>query len=31
VFGDQAVAAAMIDQIVHYADVLTTCGTQSCN
>jgi DNA replication protein DnaC len=31
VFGDQAVAAAMIDRIVHHADVLTTSGTQSCS
>jgi DNA replication protein DnaC len=29
VFGDQAVAAAMIDRIVHHADVLTTKGTQT--
>ena len=29
VFGDQAVAAAMIDRIVHHADVLTTNGTQT--
>ena len=27
VFGDQAVAAAMIDRIVHHADVLTLKGT----
>jgi DNA replication protein DnaC len=27
VFGDQAVAAAMIDRIVHHADVLTMKGT----
>ena len=26
VFGDQAVAAAMIDRIVHHADVLTLKG-----
>jgi DNA replication protein DnaC len=26
VFGDQAVAAAMIDRIVHHADVLTLTG-----
>ena len=25
-FGDQAVAAAMIDRIVHHADVLTLKG-----
>jgi DNA replication protein DnaC len=31
VFGDQVVAAAMIDRIVHHADVLTTNGTQSCS
>ncbi len=27
VFGDQVVAAAMIDRIVHHADVLTLKGT----
>jgi DNA replication protein DnaC len=27
VFGDQAVAAAMIDRIVHHADVLTLKGS----
>ena len=27
VFGDQAVAAAMIDRVVHHADVLTLKGT----
>ncbi len=26
VFGDQAVAAAMIDRLVHHADVLTLKG-----
>ena len=26
-FGDQAAAAAMIDRIVHHADVLTLKGT----
>ena len=26
VFGDQAVAAAMIDRVVHHADVLTLKG-----
>ena len=31
VFGDQVVAAAMIDRIVHHADVITMGGTQSCN
>jgi DNA replication protein DnaC len=31
VFGDQAVAAAMIDRIVHHADVLNTSGMQSCS
>ncbi len=31
VFGDHVVAAAMIDRIVHHADVLTTNGTQSCS
>ena len=31
VFGDQAVAAAMIDRIVHHADVIATNGTQSCS
>src|SRR5215207_8058019 len=31
VFGDQVVAAAMIDRIVHHADVLTTSGMQSCS
>jgi IstB-like ATP binding protein len=31
VFGDQVVAAAMIDRIVHHADVLATNGTQSCS
>jgi DNA replication protein DnaC len=29
VFGDQAVAAAMIDRIVHHAEVIVTNGTQS--
>src|ERR1700748_2721467 len=29
VFGDQAVAAAMIDRIVHHADVLTLKGASS--
>jgi DNA replication protein DnaC len=29
VFGDQVVAAAMIDRIVHHADVLATYGTQT--
>jgi DNA replication protein DnaC len=29
VFGDQVVAPAMIDRIVHHADVLTTNGTQT--
>jgi IstB-like ATP binding protein len=28
VFGDQVVAAAMIDRIVHHADVIATNGTQ---
>ena len=31
VFGDQAVVAAMIDRIVHHADLVTTSGTQSCS
>jgi DNA replication protein DnaC len=31
VFGDQAVAAAMIDRIVHHADVLTLKGAQHQN
>jgi hypothetical protein len=30
VFAD-VVAAAMIDRLVHHAEVLTTNGTQSCN
>ena len=29
VFGDQVVAAAMIDRIVHHAEVITTNGTQT--
>jgi DNA replication protein DnaC len=31
VFGDDVVAAAMIDRLVHHAEVIATCGTQSCN
>jgi len=31
VFGDDIVAAAMIDRLVHHAEVIGTCGTQSCN
>src|SRR5262245_59775915 len=30
VFGDDVVAAAMIDRLVHHAEVIATCGTQSC-
>ena len=30
-FGDEVVAAAMIDRLVHHAEVIATCGTQSCN
>src|SRR5262245_11746264 len=29
-FGDDVVAAAMIDRLVHHAEVIATCGTQSC-
>ncbi|WP_398871585.1 ATP-binding protein [Streptomyces mirabilis] len=28
-FGDDTVAAAMIDRLVHHADVLSTNGTQT--
>jgi DNA replication protein DnaC len=31
VFGDEIVAAAMIDRLVHHAEVLATNGTQSCS
>lgn len=31
VFGDDVVAAAMIDRLVHHAEVITTNGTQSCS
>jgi DNA replication protein DnaC len=31
VFGDEVVAAAMIDRLLHHADVIATNGTQSCN
>jgi DNA replication protein DnaC len=31
VFGDDVVAAAMIDRLVHHAEVIATSGTQSCN
>ena len=31
VFGDDVVAAAMIDRLVHHADVIVTNGTQSCS
>ena len=31
VFGDDVVAAAMIDRLVHHAEVIATGGTQSCN
>ena len=31
VFGDDVVAAAMIDRLVHHAEVIATCGTQSCS
>jgi DNA replication protein DnaC len=30
-FSDDVVAAAMIDRLVHHAEVLTTGGTQSCS
>jgi DNA replication protein DnaC len=30
-FSDDIVAAAMIDRLVHHAEVLDTNGTQSCN
>ena len=30
-FGDDVGAAAMIDRLVHHAEVITTCGTQSCS
>jgi len=30
-FGDDVVAAAMIDRLVHHAEVITTSGTQSCS
>jgi hypothetical protein len=29
VFGDDVVAGAMIDRLVHHADVVTMGGTQS--
>ena len=31
VFGDDVVAAAMIDRLVHHAEVVGTGGTQSCS
>jgi DNA replication protein DnaC len=31
VFGDEVVAAAMIDRLVHHAEVVSTSGTQSCS
>jgi DNA replication protein DnaC len=31
VFGDDVVAAAMIDRLVHHAEVVSTSGTQSCS
>jgi hypothetical protein len=31
VFGDDIVAAAMIDRLVHHAEVIATNGTQSCS
>jgi DNA replication protein DnaC len=31
VFGDDVVAAAMIDRLVHHAEVIITNGTQSCS
>ena len=31
VFGDDVVAAAMIDRLVHHAEVIATNGTQSCS
>ena len=31
VFGDDIVAAAMIDRLVHHAEVISMGGTQSCN
>jgi DNA replication protein DnaC len=31
VFGDDVVAAAMIDRLVHHAEVIATSGTQSCS
>jgi DNA replication protein DnaC len=27
-FGDEALAAAILDRLLHYAEVLTTVGTQ---
>jgi DNA replication protein DnaC len=30
-FGDDIVAAAMIDRLVHHAEVVATSGTQSCS
>jgi Flp pilus assembly protein TadG len=29
--GDDVAAAAMIDRLVHHAEVIATSGTQSCN
>ena len=31
VFGDEVVAAAMIDRLVHHAEVVSTSGMQSCS
>jgi hypothetical protein len=31
VFGEATIASAMIDRIVHHADVINTNGTQSCS
>jgi DNA replication protein DnaC len=31
VFGDEVVAAAMIDRLVHHAEVISTSGMQSCS
>jgi DNA replication protein DnaC len=31
VFGDEVVAAAIIDRLVHHAEVVFTSGMQSCS
>jgi DNA replication protein DnaC len=31
VFGDDVLAAAILDRLVHHAEVVNTNGTQSCN